>query len=71
MAEYPGVCPTSLLTHTDGSVERAVFSGGDEKREKPGVFPRSSLSSHKARVDGEASAKGELCSVQGKAREED
>lgn len=46
-----------------------MFSGVDKKREKPGVFPRSSLGFYKASLDGEASASGELCSVLGKAWE--
>lgn len=69
MPGYPGVSPASPLTQTDGSGGRAAFSSGDEIREKPGVFQRSSLGSHKASLDGKASANGELCSVLGKAWE--
>lgn len=34
-------------SHSTGAGGRAVFAGGDGSREKPEVFPRSPLCSHK------------------------
>lgn len=61
-------CLLLLHLHRQTGLEGGL-SGGDEKREKPGEFPRSSLGSPKASLHGQASASGDLCSVLGKAWE--
>lgn len=45
-----GISLTSPLTKTDRSGGMAVFAGSDGSKEKPGVFPRSPLCSHKSRL---------------------